>query len=126
MHRKTVSWSIPITIERKLFSAGDWSIFAKGGLNFDFVSNSNETITHFSESCVNLCFSQGFTPSVSNQKSNQLNTGIILGTSVEWHLSPKISLVFNPEINTRIQESQENHNTSNKLGINLGALYRIK
>jgi len=126
MHKKTVSWSIPITIERELFSTRDWSVFAKGGLNFGFSSYSNETITHFSESCANLCFNHGFTPSVSNQKSNQLNTGIILGTSVEWHLSPKISLVFNPEINTRIQESQENHNISNKLGINLGALYRIK
>ena len=126
MHKKTVSWSIPITIERELFSTRDWSVFAKGGLNFGFSSYSNETITHFSESCANLCFNHGFSPSVSNQKSNQLNTGIILGTSVEWHLSPKISLVFNPEINTRIQMSQENHNNSNKWGINLGALYRIK
>ncbi len=126
MHKKTVSWLIPITIERELFSTGDWSVFAKGGLNFGVSSFSNGTITHFSESCANLCFNHGFTPSVSNQKSNQLNTGIILGTSVEWHLSPKISLVFNPEINTRIQMSQEDHNNSSKWGINLGALYRIK
>ncbi|MBK8698754.1 MAG: hypothetical protein IPN29_04145 [Saprospiraceae bacterium] len=126
MHKKTVSWSIPITIERELFSTGDWAVFAKGGLNFGFASYSNETITHFSESCANLCFIHGFSPVVSSQKSNQLNTGMILGTSLEWHLSPKIRLVFNPEINTGINMSKGDHNNSNKWGINLGASYQIK
>lgn len=126
MHIKTVSWAIPITAERKLYSKGDWSFFAKGGISLGFASYSKEEITHFSESCANLCFNQGFSPTVSSQKSNQIATGIILGTSAEWHLSPKISLVVNPEMNTNIKMLNGEHNGSLKWGLNMGALYLLK
>jgi hypothetical protein len=126
MHKETVSWAIPITAERVIYTKGDWSVFAKGGLNFGVSSYSNETITHFSESCANLCFNHGFSPSVLNQKSNQITTGIILGMSVEWLLSPRMRLVMNPEINVVMMMPNEYHNNHTKWGINLGGMYQIK
>ena len=60
-----------------------------------------------------------------SQKSNQLTTGIILGSSVEWKVSRKISLVFNPEMNINIKMSPVDHNSA-KWGVNLGAMYKIQ
>lgn len=125
MHKKTVSWAVPITVEKKLFSVRDWSFFAKGGINVGFLSNSNETITHFNESCANLCYNHDFSPVVSSYKSKRIMTGIILGTSLEWQLSRKISLVFNPEMNINIKMSPGDHNSA-KWGVNLGAMYQIQ
>ncbi|MBK6563757.1 MAG: hypothetical protein IPG18_00850 [Saprospiraceae bacterium] len=125
MHKKTLNWAIPITIERKLYSLGELSIFAKGGIALGFASNSRDIVTHFSESCANLCFNHGFSPIVYSQKSNQLTTGIILGSSVEWKVSRKISLVFNPEMNINIKMSPVDHNSA-KWGVNLGAMYKIQ
>lgn len=125
MHKKTISWAMPITIERKLYSIGELSLFAKGGIALGFASKSRDIVTHFSESCANLCFNHGFSPIVYSQKSNQLTTGIILGSSVEWKVSRKISLVFNPEMNINIKMTQGDHNSA-KWGVNLGAMYQIQ
>lgn len=126
MHKKTVSWAIPITAERVIYTKGDWSIFSKAGIALGFASKIKEDISHFSESCAGLCFNHGFSPSILNQKSNQITTGILLGMSVEWKLNSKFRIVMNPEINFMMSLPSENHNNHTKWGVNIGAMYQIK
>jgi len=126
MHRKTVRWSIPITMERKVYSKNNWTLFAKSGVSLGFASNRIENITHYSESCPNLCFNHEFIPSVLPQESSQIMLGIILGTSLEWQLSPSISLVLNPEINFGTNLLPEKIDKNIIGSLNVGALYQIK
>jgi hypothetical protein len=125
MHKTTINWAIPMTVERRLFAKGDWSILAKGGLSLGFLSFTKEHIVHFSEACADLCFEHGFMPSLSYKNSNQVSLGFMVGTSLEWKLSPRLNVVFSPELLTKVNLFNNNQYKSIQWGIQLGGAYKI-
>ncbi len=126
MHKTIINWAIPMTVERRLFAKGDWSILAKGGLSLGFLSFTKEHIVHFSEACADLCFEHGFMPSLSYKNSNQVSLGFMVGTSLEWKLSPRLNVVFSPELLTKVNLFNNNQYKSIQWGIQLGGAYKIK
>ncbi len=93
--RQTRSWTLPLSLSRS-FGHGRWQGFVRGGLALDYTAETSVQVEHFSEMCVDLCFSTGHLPSVTLQPQQRFSVQYLFGAGLEYRLLPRFSLRLEP------------------------------
>lgn len=95
--RRHVSWILPLSVSRS-FTFGRWKGLTRGGLSMNFLSSTTAELEHFSEACLELCYSPGQIPSVTVAPTRRFSIQFLLGTGLEYQLTPRSSLRIEPTV----------------------------
>lgn len=95
MLHRSAAWRVPLTIERR-FGRGKWQGFVRSGAVVDFSEKNKIEVTHFSETCQELCFHSGHVPSAQASATARASVGWLVSAGIERPIFRRAALRFEP------------------------------
>ncbi len=124
--RRNTDWLVPITAQRFFGSARRWQFFLKSGATLRFSQKTAIRVDHFTEACVDLCFQNGLTPTVTTQNIRQFSMGYLVGAGAEWTVSPRFRVSFHPNLNGYFSKTNgRSHPSARQFGLNTGLSFQL-
>ncbi|MEO6189807.1 MAG: hypothetical protein ABIO44_04970 [Saprospiraceae bacterium] len=122
--KSNVSYNFPIAVENH-FGSGRLNAFLIGGLALNIKQNSKFKVSHYSESCRDLCFTTEHNPTITNTNTFVVSYSYLLGAGIEWKLTSNIRLVISPMISNTFIYLHGNGSNRLQSNTSISALIKI-